>query len=83
MTRLPVLTPDSINQNILNVQYAVRGEIASLADQLQQRLKEDPSAANELGFSDVVFASIGNPQALGQMPVTFLRQVISAAVWVS
>lgn len=75
MTRTPVLTLDSINQNVLHVHYAVRGECPALADELAQKLQDDPNAAQELGFSEVVYANIGNPQQLEQKPITYIRQV--------
>lgn len=76
MTRNPVLSLDSINQNVLHAHYAVRGECPTLADELAQRLQEDPKhAAEELGFDEIVYANIGNPQQLEQKPITYIRQV--------
>src|SRR5258707_873703 len=68
------LTQDDLNPAILNVQYAVRGELAIKAEQLRDKLKE-PS--HNLPFDKVISSNIGNPQQKGldQQPITFVRQV--------
>lgn len=72
-----VLTPETINPAVLDVQYAVRGELALKADKYVHQL-EDGQGKN-LPFDKVVTANIGNPQqkGLNQRPITFWRQVIS------
>ncbi|MBT3320989.1 MAG: aminotransferase class I/II-fold pyridoxal phosphate-dependent enzyme [Anaerolineae bacterium] len=55
----------NVNQNILEMEYAVRGPIPQRAAKLKQAGK------------NVIFCNIGNPQALGQPPLTYHRQVIS------
>ncbi|KAF9444290.1 PLP-dependent transferase [Macrolepiota fuliginosa MF-IS2] len=74
------LTPDALNPAILNVQYAVRGELAIRAEQLRDKLK-DPS--NTLPFDKVISSNIGNPQQKGldQKPITFFRQVAALTEW--
>ena len=54
-----------INQNIIEMEYAVRGPIPQRAAELQQQGKV------------TIPCNIGNPQALGQKPITFYRQVLS------
>lgn len=54
-----------VNQNILAMEYAVRGPIPQRAAVLKDEGKE------------VIFCNIGNPQALGQAPITYYRQVVS------
>jgi len=54
-----------VNQNILEMEYAVRGPIPQRAAALKQEGKP------------VVFCNIGNPQALGQPAMTYYRQVLS------
>lgn len=77
----PALTLETINPAILNVHYAVRGELALKADAYTQQLAKNDSEgkANDLPFDKVVTANIGNPQQKGldQVPITFWRQVIS------
>ena len=47
------------------MEYAVRGPIPQRAEKLKDEGKE------------VIFCNIGNPQALGQAPITYYRQVVS------
>lgn len=77
-TRKPVLSLESINPAVLDVHYAVRGELALKAVAYEEQL-HDPVKAKELPFDKVVTANIGNPQqkGLNQRPITFWRQVIS------
>ena len=61
------ILPSSIivNQNILDMEYAVRGPIPQRAAELRKQ-----------GMITIP-CHIGNPQALGQKPITFYRQVLS------
>lgn len=56
-------TPDTLNENVKNTQYAVRGEIYLEAEKLRRQGVE------------ITFTNVGNPHALGQKPITFTRQV--------
>jgi alanine transaminase len=67
-----VLTINTINPAVLSAKYAVRGELALRANKLEQLLKDGQA---DLPFKDVVHCEIGNPQALDQKPLTFIRQV--------
>ena len=73
-TKMSALTPQSLNQHVLKVEYAVRGEIAIKAEEYRERLKQPNHG---LPFDTVVTANIGNPQQKGldQKPLTFTRQV--------
>ncbi|KAK4540909.1 hypothetical protein RGQ29_031810 [Quercus rubra] len=55
-------------------EYAVRGEIVTLAQRLQQELQVKPGS---LPFDEILYCNIGNPQSLGQQPITFFREVLS------
>ena len=67
------LTVADLNPAVLNVQYAVRGELAIKAEDLRNKLE----AGHELPFKRVINSNIGNPQQKGldQPPITFIRQV--------
>ena len=54
-----------VNQNILDMEYAVRGPIPMRAAELEDQGKR------------IIPCHIGNPQALGQAPLTYVRQVLS------
>lgn len=62
---LKPLDYENINENVKKVQYAVRGELYLRASELQKEGKK------------IIFTNVGNPQALGQKPLTFPRQVIA------
>ncbi|KAJ8653842.1 hypothetical protein O0I10_010523 [Lichtheimia ornata] len=68
-----VLTVESMNPQIRNAEYAVRGALPIRAEALSKELQ----ANKNKGFDRVVFCNIGNPQQLNQKPVTFFRQVAS------
>ena len=55
----------SINQNLIEMEYAVRGPLPQRAAELRQQGKF------------IIPCNIGNPQALGQPPISFYRQVLS------
>ncbi|WVR09365.1 hypothetical protein IAU60_006431 [Kwoniella sp. DSM 27419] len=78
--RAPALNLETINPAVLEVEYAVRGELALKADKYTQILNDpEEKAKSGLPFDHVVTANIGNPQqrGLNQVPLTFWRQVIS------
>ncbi|GAB5587891.1 alanine transaminase [Umbelopsis nana] len=68
-----VLTLESMNESVKNVEYAVRGELAIKAENLRVAL----SQKKPLPFDRVIGCNIGNPQQLNQKPITFFRQVAS------
>lgn len=55
----------AVNQNILDMEYAVRGPIPQRAAVLANQGRR------------IIPCHIGNPQALGQSPISYLRQVLS------
>lgn len=63
----------TLNPNVLRAEYAVRGELAIRAEQLSQSL----ARGDHLPFTKVISCNIGNPQQLGQPPISFFRQVLS------
>ena len=54
-----------INTHLIEAQYAVRGKIAIRAQELEAQGKR------------IIYCNIGNPQALKQKPLTYIRQVLS------
>lgn len=67
------LTGESISPHVKKAEYAVRGDIVVRAGEIGKELK----AGKKFPFTDLVMCNIGNPQALGQKPVTFYRQVLA------
>ncbi|KAJ7565779.1 hypothetical protein O6H91_02G074700 [Diphasiastrum complanatum] len=68
------VTIDNINPKVLKCEYAVRGEIVLRAQLIQQELLTKPSS---YPFNEVIYCNIGNPQSLGQVPITFFREVLA------
>jgi aspartate/methionine/tyrosine aminotransferase len=54
-----------IGKAVLDTQYAVRGPIVARAQDLEREGRE------------IIYCNIGNPQALEQKPLTYLRQVLA------
>ena len=54
-----------VNAKLLKARYAVRGKIVSRAHELENQGHK------------IIYCNIGNPQALKQKPLTFVRQVLS------
>ncbi|KAJ8557766.1 hypothetical protein K7X08_004532 [Anisodus acutangulus] len=68
------ITVDTVNPKVLKCEYAVRGEIVTLAQKLQQDLKDNPGSHP---FDEILYCNIGNPQSLAQQPITFFREVLA------
>ncbi|NXH17896.1 ALAT2 aminotransferase, partial [Bucco capensis] len=66
-----VLSLETMNPAIRKVEYAVRGPIVTRAQQLEQELRQGVPKP----FTEVIKANIGDAHAMGQKPITFLRQV--------
>jgi aspartate/methionine/tyrosine aminotransferase len=60
-----MVTLDRLNRNLLDAEYAVRGPIVQRAQQL------------EAAGRKIIYCNIGNPQALRQKPLSYLRQGLS------
>jgi hypothetical protein len=67
------LSPDNINPKVKAAQYAVRGAIVIRAKEIEEELK----AGVKKPFEHILYCNIGNPQQLGQKPITYFRQVLS------
>ncbi|KAI4142703.1 MAG: hypothetical protein LQ340_007256 [Diploschistes diacapsis] len=78
-TILRALNIDNINPHVKEAKYAVRGELATKAENYRAKLsgRTAPGVPEHLPFDTVISANIGNPQQLDQKPITFFRQVLS------
>jgi aspartate/methionine/tyrosine aminotransferase len=64
---------DSINKNLLDAQYSLRGELTLRTEQLKKILRENPES---LPFSRIINCSLGDPQQFScQQPLIYLRQI--------
>lgn len=65
-----------LNKLTLEAKYAVRGKIPIRADQLKEKISNNPES-HGLPFDKIISANIGNPQQLDQTPLTWYRQVLA------
>ncbi|XP_044514264.1 alanine aminotransferase 1 isoform X2 [Gracilinanus agilis] len=75
--REKVLTIDTMNPFVKNIEYAVRGPILLRAMELERELKQGVKKP----FTEIIRANIGDAQAMGQKPITFLRQVLALCLY--
>jgi alanine transaminase len=60
-----VLKLDDVSPQVRSTEYAVRGPIVARAAELERAGRE------------IIYCNIGNPQSLGQRPITWVRQVLA------
>ena len=74
------LTVQTINPAVVGAQYAVRGELVLRAAEIKKQIAGGtlPSSSP---IKKVLECNIGNPQAVGQQPLSFGRQVQSLLAW--
>lgn len=63
-----MMTLESLNPRVLKAEYAVRGPIVELAQNLEKQGRE------------MYYFNIGNPQALGQSPISYYRDILSLVI---
>ena len=59
-----MITTTQLNEKLLQAEYAVRGPIVQRAQELEAQGKK------------IIYCNIGNPQALKQRPLTYMRQLL-------
>jgi aspartate/methionine/tyrosine aminotransferase len=62
-----VIRHEDIGRAVKDCEYAVRGPIVARAQELERQGRH------------IVYCNIGNPQSLGQRPVTWVRQILALA----
>jgi aspartate/methionine/tyrosine aminotransferase len=60
-----MISINDLNPHLLTAEYAVRGPIVIRAQELEKKGKK------------IIYCNIGNPQALKQKPLTYIRQILS------
>lgn len=71
-----ILTGETMNPFVKQIEYAVRGAIVERASALEKELAKGAQKP----FNEVIKANIGDAHALGMKPLTFPRQVIAMCV---
>jgi aspartate/methionine/tyrosine aminotransferase len=64
-----VIRIEDVNRAVRDAEYAVRGPIVTRAQELERQGRH------------IIYCNIGNPQSLGQKPLTWVRQVLSLVEW--
>ncbi|KAB0368196.1 hypothetical protein FD755_019962 [Muntiacus reevesi] len=72
-----ILTLESMNPQVKAVEYAVRGPIVLKAGEIELELQRGIKKP----FTEVIRANIGDAQAMGQQPITLLRQVMALCTY--
>jgi len=62
-----VIRYEDIGRQVREAEYAVRGPIVARAQELEREGRK------------IIYCNIGNPQSLGQRPITWVRQVLAIA----
>ncbi|XP_014248318.1 alanine aminotransferase 1 [Cimex lectularius] len=73
MSSAKTLTLDNLNPCIKVMEYAVRGPLVIRASEIEKELKQGIKKP----FTEVMKANIGDCHAMGQVPITFIRQVLA------
>lgn len=68
---------DNINPCIKTMEYAVRGPLVIRAAAIEKELEQGVKKP----FNEVIRANIGDCHAMGQVPITFIRQVLALVVY--
>ncbi|XP_072458849.1 alanine aminotransferase 1-like isoform X1 [Notamacropus eugenii] len=68
-----VLTLDTMNQSVKNIEYAVLGPIVLRAMELEKELQQGVKKP----FTEIIHAYKGDAHAMGQKPITFMCQVLA------
>ncbi|KAH9822340.1 pyridoxal phosphate-dependent transferase [Melampsora americana] len=78
-SKIAPLSLESINPGVLGAQFAVHGEIPQRAQELSEELLRSSNPMKDFGFDYILRNNIGNPQEVGQEPITFARQIAALA----
>uniref|UniRef100_A0A1I7VCD4 alanine transaminase n=1 Tax=Loa loa TaxID=7209 RepID=A0A1I7VCD4_LOALO len=68
-----ILTLENLNPNIIAMEYAVRGPLVIRAMAIEKELNKGIKKS----FNNVIKANIGDAHAMGQKPISFIRQVLA------
>ncbi|KAL0270999.1 UNVERIFIED_CONTAM: hypothetical protein PYX00_008245 [Menopon gallinae] len=72
-TRGKCVTIENMNENLIRLEYAVRGPLVIRATEIEKELLK----GEKKPFKEVLKANIGDCHAMGQRPITFIRQVLA------
>jgi alanine transaminase len=75
------LTLDTLAPGVKLMQYAVRGPVVQAADAIDESLRSSTTTTDKskYPFDHILYTNIGNPHSVGQLPLTWPRQVLALA----
>ncbi|XP_076271679.1 alanine aminotransferase 2-like [Rhynchophorus ferrugineus] len=76
-SRQRCLSMVTLNPRLIELEYAVRGPLPIRSLEIQKELKEGAKKP----FTEVIRANVGDCHAMGQVPLTFLRQVLALVTY--
>jgi alanine transaminase len=73
------LNEKTVNPLLKKMEYAVRGEVVVAADNISKELEaiNKENRTRKYKFDKILYTNIGNPQSVGQAPLTWPRQVMA------
>lgn len=71
-----VLNLQTMNQAVVNMQYAVRGQVPTTAEKIAVEIA---TGSKKYPFEEVLFCNLGNPHSVGQKPIEYCREVLALA----
>lgn len=63
-----------MSPRLRKMEYAVRGKVVIKADEINDKLAKHKGS---YPFDHIVYTNIGNPHSVGQVPLTWPRQVVA------
>ncbi|XP_018336041.1 alanine aminotransferase 2-like isoform X2 [Agrilus planipennis] len=66
-----------MNQNVRIMDYAIRGTISERADEIEKELLK----GEKKPFNKIIRVNLGDCHAVGQIPITFLRQLLATCTY--
>ncbi|KAF2882326.1 hypothetical protein ILUMI_23850 [Ignelater luminosus] len=71
------LNMEDLNPNVKVMEYAVRGPLVIRAGEIEKELEKGVKKP----FTEIIRANIGDCHAMGQIPITFIRQVLALVAY--
>lgn len=72
----PILTEETINQNLKNMEFPWPSPVVSRGNYIEKEIHK----GKKFPFPDVIHAHAGDPQGMGQKPITFFQQTVSLCI---
>jgi len=70
------LTKNTISKRLKSMEYAVRGRVVISAERIEKDLSSSLAGSSH-PFTNIIYTNVGNPQSVGQSPLTWPRQVMA------